>query len=515
MRVLVLVDLDNCLAETDRGTIRSAQDLVQVCLRPPADPLVPNVQEAVVVLAFNTSTARGVPAALGADNLADLAASFGLVVAGTTAVLEQEFSLSLTMPEAADVALTVLANYSPTDRNAGQFDSVVLFSKDRGMRITLGASLDGTFRGLGVGMMLRAGVSWICEAGCRRHPPTAPNPYTCGAVQPDPCTGFIDRPPRARWAWDRVPDVHALGLLDLARKVEADPALLTQVGLTFSDESSCTRGVDRLTRHLATGVTPTLGPCSHSDGLEVTLSEPPDVNWYFYARSPLGPGALRLKSGEGRYTRYLTARTRVPAWVFGKSARVPMSYRTPRIVEDRLALAWHFPEATPDRVTCSFVRTGRDARRSDFCELDRDDVMRPLTTWWWIATGSGSAKSKLNLPEIELVRTIRGVPCEACRLPSGDLGYRSTGGTGGEVDCPEGLTAGTIGLGVFQRQDLAVVAFFDVTPGRSVTVRPIQDVSWDEIREEMGTLEESQWNVLRLLPLLVAEDEIDKQQSVN
>jgi hypothetical protein len=511
MRVLVLVDLDQCFVRTD--DLDTVRRIIGRCFNPKAEPLLPQVDSVVVVLAFNTSTARALERRFGGTALADFARSFAEVVAGPGAMVNPEFAMTLTMPEAADVALAALAKGSPTQANSGAFDRVVLLSNDKGLRQGVGSTMNASFTALGDEPMRKKGATWVAAPKVQRAHTVLAATTGC-PVAPDSGspTVLVDTSSLAAWAWTRLAEVPVGTCLgDLAGMVAGNPSILTQVGITRIGGASCVRGVDRLTQYLTSGNRPSLGPCCPSDGLELTYCTPLPARWCFDSTSPVAPGAIRLRTAGTPYRHVLTASTKVPPWVFSPSLPIQLEAWNPRRIKDRLSLLAHFNSVPPERPTCTFVRTDRHAQRPHFCELDRDDFMQPPTTWWWIAAGPGTAKLKLNLPEIELARTIRDVPCEASLSPSGDLGYRSIGGTAGEVDCPEGLTAGTIGLGVSQGQHLAVLALSHVTRGRRVTVRPIQDVSWSDIREKLGTMGERQWDDLRLLPLLVAEDVNDEQ----
>ena len=180
---------------------------------------------------------------------------------------------------------------------------------------------------------------------------------------------------------------------------------------------------------------------------------------------------------------------------------------------DNLILRKHARHITPVRTSCDFVPGSGGARGGSHCRLGADNPMRPPVTWW---TMGRSATSKQWLSGDMLARAIRDVPCEATLLPDGNLGYSYAEMTPEKVVCPNGLAAGRIekGLSGPAEEVVAVFAPFTASGSCGVTVRLIQNVRWDDVRDDLDTagskLTPGQWAELQMLPLLVAADVIDE-----
>jgi hypothetical protein len=528
-RVLVLVDLDNCLgavkkprtsaglADENPPTFANAEKVVRRCLHSPTSAVIPDVAATVVVVALNSSTARDIPEKVPGSTLVDFARAFSEVVAGKGTPFISEFSLSLTMPESADVALAVLARNSPTDMNDGKFDTVVLFSGDTGLREDVAAAVGGTAEVLrdSHGRVI-SGIGWVCGNGCRRLGPLDATFPRAHARTPGRVTGFIEDEETTAWAWNQSVVASAARLDKLAMEIETTPALLTQIGLTFPGASVCVRGVDRLSRLVVLGTPPALGPCSHEDGLEVDTAQPipgDGAAWYFHGTSSLDAGAVRLKRRTQNGVEHLTARTKLPVWTFSPNEQISLDPYNPWRVMDNLILRQHARHITPVRTSCEFVPGSGGARGGSHCRLGTDNPMRPPVTWW---TMGRSATSKQWLPEGMLAHAIRDVPCEATLLPDGNLGYSYPEMTPENVVCPNGLAAGRIEKGFSgpAKEVVAVFAPSTASGSCSVTVRLIQNVRWDDVRDDLATagskLTPDQWTELQMLPLLVAQDAIDE-----
>ena len=517
-RSLVLVDLDQFLGWKGRTT--AAELVVARLSAPPYRPLR-GIGQMVVVLAFNTTTAQTVTRRLGPNGLNDLAATFGGVVAGSGVLMRAEFSLSLTMPEMADAALTALAKSAPDASGAGRFQTVVVFSRDTGLRETVGTWLGIHFQPFGNSYMRRGGASWLARGTHDRAAPSATTSPSFTPATPPAHSHevYIEDPALAAWAWGLPPGIGGGTRLDrLALKVEAEPSLLTQIGLTWPPGRCCTLGVDRLTRHFTAppGLTK-LGPCSHDDGLELRLAPPPSgANWFFREVSPLGPGAVRLQCDSKEGVLYLTARTRMPAWVFSPGTEVYLSSATPGTSEDWKNFKEHFRQPSGVHEACTFVKTPPRSPRACFCELKSTDPMRPPVAWWWWPVGGEDSKAKAKVPlpaSILLPTTIQNVPAAAISR-NGCLGYAYEQAEDTVVRCPTGLEVGAISEGLLPPADKRV-AIFAPFPGGSncrVTARAIQAVNWDNVREDFETfgckVTPTEWADLQMLPLLVALDEV-------
>ncbi len=532
-RALVLVDLDQFFADRNGSdgipSTTTAKTLIARLLPPPYWPLL-DIEEVVVALAFNTTGARRV-AKFGIAFLTGLVDLFGRIAASTRARLRAEFSVNLTMPETADSALVALCQSAPDAEHAGNFDHVVLFSRDRSLREAIAEIARTPLTPFGNAEMCRGGASWQARGTFLRQAPVARQTRT-DILQTPPAftpTAFIDNP--ALTAWASCQSLGTRGVLNLdslASKIETDPSLLTQIGVTWPTERGCTRGVGRLTRQLTTSGEPgTLGACGPEDGLEVSLAEPPSgATWNYRSASPIGPGAIRLAAKPKEDTIYLTVRTLLPNWVYSSDVAVILDGPARQSNDFENLKHCLFSERTI-HTRCDFVRVRQDSTRASFCQLQQTAGGIVPTTWWWIPESGGQKQVvtvKFALPQIrlgdgrssakvELRATIRNVPCVAIRSPAGGIGY-ACDVVADSIVCPKGLTAGAICLGLCKHpsHELAVFSLFEQDPKGMAKVRSIQEVSWEDMRAcsagACRRMTKRDWAELQLLPLLVATEAV-------
>ncbi len=307
MEALILVDLDNLLGGWQKehaGSLPVASPRrgpSWLCADDPQrehDPLVAAGErpDTVVVVAANSTTmaaAHRGSASVDLSYLHRLAASLGaLLTPGRRVALET--GLTLQVPDGADNLLERLLEEAPRPEHAGQLERVALISQDMGLM--------GRVRGL-LGRPRQDqpwfGVHrfWHDHANQRTFRDyKTPAPAPPGEAQPPKPSRStrVRTAAEARAVGDWPLDL-ALGadLPDLARRIEANPSILTQIGAT---ERSL-RGLDRLARIDADELT-TTGPCAAADGLEFHRPghhQPGTVGFVQFEPSPVGAGAVHLQ----------------------------------------------------------------------------------------------------------------------------------------------------------------------------------------------------------------------------
>lgn len=255
----------------------------------------------VVVLAGNLATHRG--AALTTAALAKLAGAFAAIVwPHATRPLAVECAVCLTMPQAADAALLRLLAEAPLQNHSGPFDSVALWSRDRGLTVAVQEAL-------GADWIMRTPIAvdrrvWCLGRGARpwQRAWSAPSVALDGYALPVEWSARVEAGNRA----DALKAFEGpfVDLKAVADAADCAPHVLTQVGITLSS----TRGVARLA-DVAAGTAPLAANLvSEHEGLEVQVAaEPaPDAGACSVTASILGPGAVRLQDAG------VTARSRLP-----------------------------------------------------------------------------------------------------------------------------------------------------------------------------------------------------------
>jgi len=293
---LVLVDVDNVI-----HTERWSGPLPEPAVAPEADidwlrrrgrvPAPdPAVAPAVVVFALNLETAHD--PAMTFAGLQRWAVALASVLANASL---RGFEVALTLPakQSADKALERLLEEAPRPDHAGALRAVHVLTHDKGLRASLEARLGRKYAATRHDVARVGSWTLASAKGAHRRRPPREAPPGLASVPESPSDPHvaIDTEALAIWAATQTVGLPATQGLDaIVGHLRSRLGLLTQIGLT----TTSVRGLARL-HALAHGTRPSLGPCSHDEGLERCDLDVAPGRARGASASPLGPGALRLR----------------------------------------------------------------------------------------------------------------------------------------------------------------------------------------------------------------------------
>ena len=427
----------------------------------------------VVVVGLNSATASGARRTFASLRAVGAAQARLLGLEGPVNV---ELALTLTMPQAVDMALIRLLEEAPCTAHAGRFERCVLLTRDRGLRKLwrqrlaisdcrpvlegMGASAQGFFE--------RRAPSEVVSAS-----PGIADPWPTG----DRC---VETREQAAWAGSRRIRPHLAGreLKEVAAAMEAHPVLVGQVGLT---RGSC-RGLERL--EFLPDDPPVL--CAADDGA-VVRAGPVDA----YAVGQ--PGDAGLGPGVAIVTDDLTGqpqavRTQLPyVMVAVGAARDAVAVVEGRLADDEILAALSNHGGHVGRMHIRFERL-------------RAFVVEPEVAWWFVGRRATSERSVPLLPgrafqvAADLVAmpmgddfgaAFRPVVGRCMALPSTRVGPRKI------------ASATATGTG----EAVALLATRWLEARKPVRALPIQDISRSDVPLHLS---DQLWSLLRTLPLHVA-----------
>jgi hypothetical protein len=457
----------------------------------------------------------------------------------------------LPIPEATDAELIRTLFKSPDSAREERFDQVVVFTADQGLVESVQARLE------------RAGFGRVCPSWCetsafsmgfdsfslsktplQRRPIRRPSAGTAPVPPATRPVGIVSTAAAAAWAAGRLVEPSG-DLASIASRVEAAPALLTQVGPT---ERSL-RGSYRLLQSAKQAPERVaIERCSPEDGLEVYahLTAPErasgaglsqaDWSTVAVAPSPLGPGAVRVSFTKPAEL-VDSFGTRLPFGVVEAAASrgalngiigTDPDGRRPgrRALDDTSALSALAGDRTPQfaaDLTATFHRAAKDASPAVVCKLELGPRRWP--EWWWVrlyrgpargeadsVKGSIGAKLRVEHPLLwaalpEAIREVRVVPVIH---PTGNrLVFRAPSDA---APTTKVVSAGTIPrfqIGAARSADGSATALLmldrEVDPGVTLSARCIQEVKSAKLAKwSNGLWEAALFERLKALPLMVA-----------
>ena len=454
-----------------------------------------------MIIALNTDTV--LERELAMDDLRRIAGELGeAVTSGKEGGVE--IALCLTMPQTADVALVRLAVEAPFEAGSGEFDTIVLLSRDRELRRSLGALVIEGCAGVQVSRNNNLGMMWQCPEGnqLRRRPPRVADARAPGAgpsASVDFYTIQIDSRALAGWAMCRSIDVkYGSSLFRLAQEIDQHPWLLSQLGLT---EQSA-RGVARI--GALPGIT-AMGACSHKDGIELRGGGECEGVTRHIRKASVGIGAVRLEEGV-----WGTVSTKLP---FGFLSEIGGEYAAGRSGELndtevlRRAPMWKPMGA---EVTVEFERSMLAAS----AEVRRPGPKQQPQAWW---LRYRLCKTMLRFEElmsvlprrIESAARVMAVP-HGIRFPDGSaatlaLRWPEVGPVDVTVQSESQIGACVLGQGHVGERAAAVLATKRLlNAGEKIRCLPSQEVPLAQMVSAMPGVGRKALEWLCFLPVLIA-----------
>jgi hypothetical protein len=513
---LILVDLDNLVV----GWARQHGGRLPLPLAPrraggdwledddgsgagPAPRLDEKV-ETVVVLAVAARTVAKARSGLSYAYLRRLAARL-VAFAGASPAHAIELALTLTMPQAADVALERLAREASSPETAINYDELWLVSGDWGLARHFGR--------LGRPIPWRSATScsvnaWRLAEPARRSFSAAPHAVVAPVAPPLAWSRRIETAAHAAWAARQPVQAPPGDLKALADAVERWPGLLTQVGAT----RTTVRGVARA-MPLAGGAPPLIGTCAPGDGLELRGD---GVRQPATSPGPASPAAVGI--GAAYFPEAgVTARTRLSDAALNDLGVADVTLvagtRASAAVDDRALLA-DVPDGAPFGRECQVGL--RWSGRHLVATVGRPPLS-DATAWWWASWRSAmGARSVLYLEELagRIVVGWRGpVAARMCRLGDDVVLRAARPLQRGTVVVEHPQSPGEIHCGYLGREQVNVLALDGGAHG-AVACRPIQAVSVAELVRRLPILTADEHARLRMLPLLVPECQSAAARSV-
>jgi len=296
MNALLLIDADNAFSKLTSANKAAefAKDASSLL-----EPIAGRFTGATVSTVFALNTVSAIEYELTFEALRACGDRLRACLQGSRG--HTEVALTLPMPQTADVLLGRLALERPDEASPPDYELAVLFSQDAGLARTLGAQR--AWHG-----WIRIANNWCGQAwanhggrpALRRPPATArsskgpvPN-LTCFTLE-------VASDGLAGWASERRVDLPpACSLVDLARRAEREPWILSQLSAT----QRSVRGVSRL-HAVQTEDAPMLGPVSAKDGLEVRGQAARPVSGSDAALASVGIGAVRFRQPGATIRAYL------------------------------------------------------------------------------------------------------------------------------------------------------------------------------------------------------------------